>query len=252
MSKTTGYEHNGWVWKIVRHQIQPTLWLADGSIYYSFGKPYPDLYLVKGLYITSTGCAPWWNQTLVWSATSTYISIILMALNLLMRKVELGTSCLTSRCHFVMNFSKLPTRKNYHQKIFLKLAPNEDRTRDLTLTKRMLCQLSYEGNKGISNPYSDFDHGLDSRSNVRRPGIGAITSSCGPKNLGMTPSLGIFFARFRETCVWEKPNQISQSPLNFLVLCRFCVTGFQKCKTFNKENTAWSGIWTHAPKLINA
>ena len=145
MSKTTGYEHNGWVWKIVRHQIQPTLWLADGSIYYSFGKPYPDLYLVKGLYITSTGCAPWWNQTLVWSATSTYISIILMAHNLLMPKVELGTSCLTSRCHFVMNFSKLPTRKNYHQKIFLKLAPNEDRTRDLTLTKRMLCQLSYRG-----------------------------------------------------------------------------------------------------------
>ena len=63
----------------------------------------------------------------------------------------------------------------------------------------MLCQLSYEGNKGTSNPYLDFDHGLDSRSNVRRPGIGAITSSCGPKNLGMTPSLGIFFARFRET-----------------------------------------------------
>ena len=74
------------------------------------------------------------------------------------------------------------------KKVILKRAHNEVRTRDLTLTKRMLCQLSYEGIKGISNPYLHFDNGLVSRPNVRPKGIGAITSSCGPKNLG-TPKM---------------------------------------------------------------
>ena len=119
-----------------------------------------------------------------------------MAHNLRMRKIEHGTSCVASRCHFVMNLTKLPTRKTRTIKVIHKRAPNEVRTRDLTLTKRMLCQLSYEGIKRISNPYWDFHHGLDSRPNIRRQGIGAITSCCGPKNLGMTPNLGIFFHAF--------------------------------------------------------
>ena len=38
------------------------------------------------------------------------------------------------------------------KKFILNLAPNEVRTRDLTLTKRMLCQLSYEGITETSNP----------------------------------------------------------------------------------------------------
>ena len=80
-------------------------------------------------------------------------------------------------------------------------APNEVRTRDLTLTKRMLCQLSYKGTSGGVNPpcnpgaaqCCDSDYGSDQRRHVRRDSIGAITSRCGRENLGATPSLGTFF-----------------------------------------------------------
>ena len=37
-----------------------------------------------------------------------------------------------------------------HENPFTLLAFNEDRTRDLALTKRMLCQLSYEGVGGAA------------------------------------------------------------------------------------------------------
>ena len=92
-------------------------------------------------------------------------------------------------------------------------APNEVRTRDLTLTKRMLCQLSYKGTSGGVNPpcnpgaaqCCDSDYGSDQRRHVRRDSIGAITSRCGRENLGATPSLGTFFFFFAAIIFFRNP-----------------------------------------------
>ena len=147
-------------------------------------------------------------------------------------------------------------------------APNEVRTRDLTLTKRMLCQLSYKGTSGGVNPpcnpgaaqCCDSDYGSDQRRHVRRDSIGAITSRCGRENLGATPSLGTFFFFFAAISFFSQPSatlqrenlaqiqrSLRQTPLPFDT-----PDARRKNRPPVRAKTDWSGIRTHASEETSA
>ena len=77
---------------------------------------------------------------------------------------------------FVLGFEPRISRvlgERHNQARPYEQASNEDRTRDLALTKRMLCQLSYRGGGGVSgaNLPTSPDRSVG-RGTGRREGVG--------------------------------------------------------------------------------